>query len=309
MSKNINRFSEKDNKGDFSKGRTKIYENIQIFKCPVCGSRMFSNNLKSIYCLNNHCFDISKRGYVNLLMKSVKSLYDKKLFESRNIICRSSFYSPVIEHISDLIAEGMSNTHSNNIKIIDAGCGEGSHLTKIIDSLHSKTNINFLGVGIDISKEGIQIASKNYSDHVWCVADLANMPFMDSKFDIVLNILTPSNYAEFLRIITDKGLLIKVVPGSKYFKELRDLFYNKTDKKTYSNDMIIKYFSSQFNVIGTKNIEYKRTLNKESFEHLINMTPLSWGVGYEEIQKALNFGINDITVDLTVILGTKKYQR
>lgn len=305
MSKNNSRFPEKNYNVHLSTGKIKINENINLFKCPICGNRMFLNELKSIYCLNNHCFDISKRGYVNLLLKSIKSHYDKKLFESRNIICRSSFFKPIIECISDMIIEGMGNINSNNIKIVDAGCGEGSHLTKVIDSLHSKNNANFLGVGIDISKEGIQIASRDYPNNIWCVADLARMPFMDGQFNAVLNILTPSNYTEFYRIITDEGLLIKVVPGSKYLKELRSLFYNKTDKQTYSNERIIKYFSSNFNILSTENIEYKTMVNKENLKHLINMTPLSWGIAHEEVQKVLNLGINEITVDMTIILGKK----
>jgi 23S rRNA (guanine745-N1)-methyltransferase len=305
MSKNNIGFPQKDYNGHTSTGKIRINENIDVFKCPVCGSRMFLDQLKSIYCLKKHCFDISKRGYVNLLLKPIKSHYDKKLFESRNIIGRGSFFRPIIERISDLIIEEMGDVKSGNIKILDAGCGEGSHLIQVIDSLHSKANVDFLGVGIDISKEGIQIASRDYPYNIWCVADLARMPFMDRQFSAVLNILTPSNYAEFYRIIADEGLLIKVVPGSKYLKELRSLFYNKTDKQTYSNEKIIKYFSSNFNILGTENIEYKAVLNKESLGHLIKMTHLSWGVEYEKVQKALNIGINEITVDMSIILGKK----
>lgn len=239
------------------------------------------------------------------MLKPVKSRYDKQLFVSRNVICRSSFFSPVIEYISDLIIRQIVNTGSSKIKIIDAGCGEGSHLNQIIDNLQNKTGADFLGVGIDIAKEGIQIASRDYPGNIWCVADLAKMPLMDRQFNVVLNILSPSNYAEFYRIIAGEGILIKVVPGSKYLKELRSLFYDKTEQQTYSNEKVIKLFSHNFNILGMENIEYKTLLNQESLGHLINMTPLSWNVAGDKIQKALKLGINDITVDVTILLGKK----
>jgi 23S rRNA (guanine745-N1)-methyltransferase len=298
-----------NNKEHVPAGEARIDECIDMFKCPICGNRMHLNDFKSLICLNNHCFDISRRGYVNLISKYVKSQYDKKLFESRHVICRGPFFNPILELISDLIISETDRASSDSTKILDAGCGEGSHLTQVIDRLSSKSSAHFLGVGIDISKEGIQIASRDYPYNIWCVADLAKIPFIDRQFNVVLNILTPANYAEFSRIIVDEGLLVKVIPGSKYLKELRSLFYGKTDKQTYSNEKVVKHFSNNFNITGMERIEYEVALNKEMLEHLINMTPLSWRVSQEEIQKVLNMRINSITVDMTIILGKKALSR
>ncbi|MGI6084996.1 MAG: putative RNA methyltransferase [Acetivibrionales bacterium] len=71
-----------DNAGmHLNTGKVNIKENIDIFRCPVCGNKMFLDDFKSLICFNKHCFDISKRGYVNLLLKSSKCKYDKELFE------------------------------------------------------------------------------------------------------------------------------------------------------------------------------------------------------------------------------------
>ncbi|MBO5859322.1 MAG: methyltransferase, partial [Clostridia bacterium] len=43
------------------------------FICPVCKNDFFKED-KSFKCSSGHCFDISKFGYVNLLMSSKSSL-------------------------------------------------------------------------------------------------------------------------------------------------------------------------------------------------------------------------------------------
>ena len=285
--------------------KDKTQENIDIFKCPICGSKLDIYGLKSLICSKEHCFDLSKNGYVNFLLASVKTEYDKTMLKSRNIICKSGFFEPVIEQISERIIKETSLLKS---RILDAGCGEGSHLEQIINKLKTKTSINFEGVGIDISKEGIQIASKEYPDNIWCVGDLAKNPFMNKKFDVILNILSPANYVEFNRIISDNGILIKVIPESNYLKELRDVFYEKTDKQTYSNEKVIEHFNKNFNLIDKQQILYNIKLDEKNLEHLIRMTPLSWSVTTEKIQKALNMGIDRITVELIIMYGKRMAQ-
>ena len=93
-------------------------------------------------------------------------------------------------------------------------------------------------MGIDISKEGITMASKAYFGIIWCVADLTNFPLMNEQFDVIINILSPSNYEEFARVLKDDGILIKVVPGNSYLKELRDIFYGEANKREYSNQKL-----------------------------------------------------------------------
>ena len=59
MFRNDGMRSKDDRQRDPATGRAKISENIDIFMCPICGSRMYLKGFKSIICLNGHCFDIS----------------------------------------------------------------------------------------------------------------------------------------------------------------------------------------------------------------------------------------------------------
>lgn len=226
------------------------------------------------------------------------------MLESRRAICKSGFFDQMIQEVSNLILEKISARNLQYCSILDAGCREGSHLSRILTNMENKTDISFQGVGIDISKEGIRIAARDNVNIIWCVADLTNMPFKNKQLDIVLNILSPSNYREFHRILKDNGTLIKVVPGSDYLTELRSIFYDKIDKETYLNESVIKLFTENFKMIENRRLSYKVALQEET-KHLLRMTPLTWNVEQETIAKVIKMGIERVTADFHIIVGKK----
>jgi len=282
-----------------------ISKNSHLFKCPVCGNEMNIADSPSLVCVNRHSFDLSRQGYINLLLKANKTKYDKDMLESRNFISKMGFFDPLLQEISSIILKEITPGSLQRGFILDAGCGEGSHLARILASVEGKSNIDLQGIGIDISKEGIRIAAREYINIIWCVADLANLPINDKQFDIVLNILSPASYAEFHRILKDDGILIKVVPGSDYLIELRDIFYDKTDKKSYSNDNVIKLFNENFLMINNERLSYKVTLDEENMRHLLNMTPLTWNIEKEMMSKVEKNRLREITADFHIIIGEK----
>lgn len=282
-----------------------IESNSSLFKCPLCGKGMTFIKKKSLLCQSKHNFDISKDGYINLLVKQVRSNYDKKLFESRKVIIKSGFFDPMLWAIGDLILEENLKTSISKSKILDAGCGEGSHLINIISNLE-KRDICSLGIGIDISKEGIHAASRKYANIIWCVADLTKIPLQNNQIDIILNILSPANYSEFGRLLNTGGLLIKVVPSRKYLIELRDVLFEGTSKRIYSNDRVINHFDDNFGIVHNQQITYKVCLDNENIEHLINMTPLTWNVDREKIAELITMDIKKITVSFDIVVGQKR---
>ncbi len=290
---------------DGSIRKIKFIENIHIFRCPICKTQMHVYDSKDIACLEGHCFNIARKGYVNFLLKGISTDYDRDLFDSRNIVYKTGFFDPMLELINDLIVERLG-TNLNGANILDAGCGEGSHLGHVIGSLNARTGNILQGVGVDISKEGILSASKGYFGIIWCVADLANLAFMDRQFDVILNILSPANYGEFDRVLKDDGILTKVVPGSSYLGELRDIFYDGTEKEVYSNDEVIEHYSNNFNILDIQEIEYSKEIDQEELMHLINMTPLSWSVIDNKIERAIKADIKNISANFTIIVGQKR---
>lgn len=281
-----------------------LSEYEDIFICPICSNPVEVVNLRSLICSNHHCFDISKQGYVNLLSNPLKTKYDKKLFESRKMISQSGFFDPLIAQICGNMLEELEPT-SKLIKILDAGCGEGSHLSDIQQRIIEQSQCNLLGIGIDISKEGINIASRGPSKAIWCVADLAKCPFTDKQFNFIMNILSPSNYSEFHRMLADDGMVIKVIPESKYLQELRGIFYKQTDRSVYSNKNTLELFNRNFDLVDVQRVQYGVTMENKYIEQLVHMTPLSWGASEELIQQVLGKNKLEITFDFSVLLGKK----
>ncbi len=273
----------------------------EIFSCPICLHPMQVNH-RSLVCPVKHTFDISKHGYVNMLLGLYKSQYDKSMFLSRKIINKSGFFTPLIEEISFLIAKNIRG-QAEQIKILDAGCGEGYHLAQIKEKVFQNSPRQILGVGIDIAKEGIIMAAKTHKGNIWCVADIAKVPFQTAQFDFILNILSPANYAEFKRISKKGATIIKVVPNSNYLLELREIFYEETEQVTYSNTETMKLFEDNLQVIDIKKLKYSLPVDNDYLENLSIMTPLSWATTQEKVEKLFKSNIKTVTVDFSILIG------
>lgn len=275
---------------------------INAFKCPVCEGPMRVVELKSLKCSKNHTFDFTKQGYLNLMTHPSNSHYNKELFEARHkIIIESNLYNPIHEAITKAIEEYLP-VSAQPYMIADLGCGEGSHLQRILEGLSSAA----AGVGLDISKEGIAAAAKKHGDPIWLVGDLANSPLVDKSFHVILNILSPSNYKEFKRILVPDGLIIKVVPRSNYLIELREAFFENKEKKDYQNDEIVSLFKKHFQLLDVSSLSYTNTLNKAELENLVQMTPLAWTAEKPYIDQFINRDSAQITVDLDILVGQNK---
>ena len=176
--------------------------------------------------------------------------------------------------------------------MLDTGCGEGSHLARIMAEKKG------IGVGIDIAKEGILAASRHYPEQIWCVGDLAKSPFAKSSFDAILNILSPANYEEFKRLLAPGGCVVKVVPQSKYLHELRAQLYADSDKESYSNDQIVARFKESFMEVSVKRITYTTSLAIELIPALLEMTPMGW-----HKKEGVAIHLYEITIDVDVLVG------
>lgn len=275
---------------------------VHLFRCPICKNALKVVNFRSLICSKKHTFDFAKQGYVNMLTRPVTSQYDKQLFESRKyIITESDLYFSLHKMIAKVMNEQFHD-FKDDLIVLDAGSGEGSHLQRILDE--SKQN-EVIGVGIDISKDGIKMAAAQYKNSIWFVGDLANAPFVDQSCHVILNILSPANYEEFKRILAPNGIVVKVVPRSWYLKQLREAFYDK-DKTSYENDKTVSLFKQHFHLVNKLELCYTKELDETEVKNLAQMTPLTWNVTKEEVERVLSDkGLSEIMIDLDILIGKK----
>ena len=119
------------------------------FICPVCKTELIKSE-KSYVCSGRHNFDISKDGYVNLLMSQQSSLKrhgdDKVMVRARRDFLSQGHY----DTLRDAICDTVKTYSQDNGVIVDVGCGEGYYSQAV------SQNFNCIFCGVDISKDALK---------------------------------------------------------------------------------------------------------------------------------------------------------
>ncbi len=265
------------------------------FICPVCknGLTLFEKTYK---CPNNHCFDVSKDGYVNLLMSQQSSAKrhgdDKLMVRARREFLEKGYYSELRQGLFDAVEKVVEE----NAIIVDVGCGEGYYTSEISKCKNSSV------FGIDISKDALKYAAKSIKNSQFAVASAFSLPFEDNSADCLLSVFAPSAYDEFYRVLKPSGKLIKAIPLEDHLWELKCALY----KDPYKNKPE-KRDEELFNLVSENEIKYKIKLtNKEDIENLFKMTPYYYKTGREDAQRLLSLECLETTVHFCVEIYEKR---
>lgn len=257
--------------------------NNNIFICPLCKENLEFFK-QAFRCKNNHTFDLSSKGTVNLIKtKNYKSseLYNKDLFLNRRSFILSNFYNDIYQKICDIIPKS-----ENAYVMLDVGCGEASHSINILNKMRSP----YLYYGFDYSSDAINMASDFLSDNrIFFKASVDNIPIKSNSVDIILDFLSPFNEKEFKRVLKNNGVIIKISPGKKYLKELRkELALNEYSKE----EEVFLNIKNKFDIVKKDKYINEFKLSKEQLNYLVKMTPIKYG-------GEINL-INRITIDMNI---------
>lgn len=263
--------------------------------CPLCKEKLEKIN-KSYRCKNNHSFDISKSGHVNLLLDNQKHSKtpgdDKDMVLSRKYFLEKNYYKGISDKLNEII---LNNIFENKkINILDIGCGEGYYTGNLKIFLNSK-NIESDIIGIDISKEAIISASKTYKNIDWLVASAVNIPIEDNSLDFIICMFAKIIPEEKMRTLKKGGKLIIVSTGENHLLEMKEVVYEKVRKEFYSPIEDLKIFK----YVETINHTYKTELKEnESIKNLFNMTPYRWRSPKNGIERLFSLENLKITIDV-----------
>lgn len=268
---------------------------VPCLRCPICEGE-FLQTATGVVCPQRHSFDLSKQGTLHLAGEVAKSRYTKELFSARQTLLQETqFFEPLIMEVVNLMEKEIS---IEGLRIVDMGCGEGTHLSGIVNELPGSR-----GIGLDLAKEGVQLATNHGADALWVVGDLAKSPLHDHSVDVVLNILSPANHAEFRRILVGGGYVIKVIPNGSYLQELRRFFYAGTEKETFQNEEGVERFACELEMVSTSEVRYSKQLDEKQWRDLIAMTPLTWNAPSKQVDAFIERAESQVTIDLTVLVG------
>lgn len=271
--------------------------NTTFFTCPVCGATL-SRAGSSIVCENRHTYDISRRGYVNLLMSQASSLArhgdSKEMVASRSRFLDSGHYLT----LRDTVVNKALSVAKSNMTVLDIGCGECYYTSAVADAL-SACSPHVLG--IDISKEALMSGAKRNKNIDLAVASAFNVPFKAESADLVLNLFAPHSESEFLRIIKPGGYLIRVFPLQKHLWELKCTVY-----ETPYENVISSIDIQGFTCIDMAEVKYEILLSSnEEIKDLFGMTPYSYKTGADDIAKLNSVDKLKTRVEFAVITYKK----
>ncbi|MDQ7937644.1 methyltransferase domain-containing protein [Lactiplantibacillus sp. WILCCON 0030] len=273
-----------------------VQKNLGLFRCLVCDQPYMAVEGHSLKCSNGHQLDFSKKGTLYFLTHQVQSEYDAAMLAARRRILQAGFFRPIVTAINDQLA-------AQPQRILDIGSGEGTPLADLL-ALHRQPQD--VGIGFDISKAGVNLATQLVTPAYFCVADLAQLPFTARAFTAIMDVFSPSAYQEFERVLAPGGKLLKVVPNSDYLIELRHLLFDPTDRQyTYNNDRVIDLFKQHYPQATQQRIHYEFDLSTVDFADLMVMTPLHWGATAASLAAAKTTGLSKITVDVSLLTMTR----
>lgn len=196
-----------------------------IFCCPVCGKKLEKRG-KSLFCTDGHCYDISKYGYVNLLMSNQSSSKrhgdDRLMVEARRDFLDAGYYTPVQDALLKLALPCLKN----GSRVLDAGCGEGWYTAALYNSAKAEGHEIEVACS-DISKDALRYAAKRLPEAECAVSSSARLPVAEGGCDMVLNFFSPLETGEFYRVLRPGGSLIRAVVLPKHLWSLKTAVYDE----------------------------------------------------------------------------------
>lgn len=271
----------------------KYKNNEEYYRCPLCGCDFAVSQGGSFICNKNHCFDISKKGYINFVPgKKEDKFYNKDFFTARSQILAGGHYDRLVDEICAVMLKHVNPEEAVNI--IDAGSGEGFYSLKIYGRF-TKANI----FALDIVKDALVLAAREKNKINWIVGDIAKIPLKDNVADVILNIFSPANYGEFKRLLKTGGVIIKVTPGKEYLKEIRQAVLKK-HSPVYDDEEVKEYFSENVKVTDTVKLKYKAEVNPGEIGLFKKMSPILFTA---ETDEAKMRAIKRLTMDFNIIAG------
>lgn len=268
----------------------------EICICPVCKRRSDKQEnlqrLEKRYCCpHGHSFDLSAKGYLNLLPPSGGAHGDnREMVRSRSALLNSGIYAPFRNALVDLL-----QTLPEGSVIWDSGCGEGYYTAAA-----AECDRHFRVYGSDLSTAALSEAYKRNRLITPVAASSYELPVKDRSCDAVLCLFAPEAREEFLRILKPGATLILGIPGKRHLFGLKELLYD-TPYENAPHDPALEGFT----LIENREIYYKTELTDQALiRSLFEMTPYAYRTGMKGKERLLS--ADALTTELHFHLLTYK---
>jgi 23S rRNA (guanine745-N1)-methyltransferase len=225
--------------------------------CPVRDCRLpLNREAKRLVCQRRHSFDISSRGYVNLLQpqdrRSKQPGDTADAVKGRRRLHDLGVTLPLLRGIAEMVYASREDV------VLDAGCGDGFYLGTLA------REIGFDAHGVDISTAAIDAAARRYPECEWVVANAdLFVPYANKSFSLILSITARMNAGEFRRVIRDDGRLLVAIPAPDDFIELRGAGRDRVEST-------IAVFGPHFKVVEQRRVTTSAELDAEAVRDVLH---------------------------------------
>lgn len=251
--------------------------------CPKCRQPLTKID-RTYQCEAHHCYDIAKKGYVNLVLGNQKISGDsKEMVDARTLFLSQGYYQLLADKLIQILDELNVET------LVDAGCGEGYYTRQF-----QKAGRHI--VAFDLSKPALNTAAKMDHDSIYAISSIFDMPIADESTDCVINIFAPTPVEEIHRILKTGGTLIKVGPAAKHLFGLKAKLYDEVyDNEEENHELSGLKFIRRVTVSDTIKIT-----NNDVIKALFMMTPYYWKTS-QEASARLN-ELTELTTEIDFLI-------
>lgn len=271
---------------------------MSVFICPVCSEKLDISG-KSYICPKNHSFDISKSGYVNLLLSKHGGAVhgdNKLMIRARRDFLEKGYYKPLCTAVCSAVLKYAEN----GSVLLDAGCGEGYYTSAVKSELDSK-EISAGIYGIDISKYAVEMGAKRKNGIDFAAASVFHIPVRTESSDILLTMFAPYCSEEYRRVLKKGGYMIMAIPSENHLWELKQAVYDTP----YKNE-VKPYGLEGFTHLNTEKVNFTMKIdNKTDIQNLFSMTPYYYRTGRNEQERLNSLEYLETQADFEILIYKK----
>jgi 23S rRNA (guanine745-N1)-methyltransferase len=274
------------------------YRAFAALRCPFCRAE-FAIAGRALRCPGRHSFDLARSGYVNFAVgrrqPRAGSGDTRAQLQRRAAVLDAGLF----DFVADAIVAGANALPAPLPVVLDAGCGTGHHLARVVGGLGRPS----CGLGLDISRDATEMAARRFAALAFAVADVwSDWPIRDGVADLVLSLFAPKNFGEAARCLRPGGLIALAYPGPDHLVELRatlPLLDVPAGKARHYRERLQPLFEVVSHTQVRRRIEVDASLARD----LVLMGPNARHLSGRDL--AVPDGSLSVTLDVELILARK----
>ena len=251
------------------------------FRCPNCGSDLTELSDRFV-CDRGHSFDLSRKGYVNLLLPNHKSSMDpgdnKDMISARRAVMTAGYYDELWQALRDCVC------NLPNVRVIvDAGCGEGYFVRRMSDVFNAEI------LAADISRSAVAYCASKNAAYSTAVCSTADLPVRSDYVDLLLTAFAPVFPEEAARVLKNEGYFVHILPDVEHMRNLKSALYDRVVA-----NVVPDVLSEPFCLIDQRNVDGTFFAEGEVLRSLVAMTPYYYRTDPAAIERVVSGGGIDV---------------